>query len=80
MIRAATYISSLTLRQIDEEVGGGEGPSALLFNYFTTVALRYAVMMVIPQIKVCGFYSPSPSPSHSQTTHIHGLQSPAAVT
>lgn len=57
----------------------GEGPSALLFNYFTTLALWYAVMMVIPQIKVCGFYSPSPLLSRLHTLLIGILQSLAAV-
>ncbi len=67
-----------TLQQIDEV--GGRKASALLFNYFTTLALRYAVMMVIPQIKVCGFYSPSPCLSRSHTLLLDGLQSLAAVT
>ena len=57
-----------------------KGPSALLFNYFTTPALRYAVMMVIPQIKVCGFYSPSPSSVSLAHFFTDGLQSLAAVT
>lgn len=67
-----------TLQQIDKV--GGRKASALLFNYFTTLALRYAVIMVIPQIKVCGFYSPSPPLSHSNTLLIDSLQSLAAVT
>lgn len=49
------------------EVGG---LSALFFNYFSTLALRYAVMTVIPQIKVCGFNSPPPRLPH---THTHTL-------
>lgn len=60
--------------------GGREKGSPLLFNYFTTLALRCAVTMVIPQIKVCGFYSPSPRLSHSHALLIDSLESPAAVT
>lgn len=53
-----------------QQIGEAGGPTALFFNYFTTLALRYAVMVVIPQIKVCGFYSPSPRLPHSHTyTH-----------
>lgn len=52
----------------------------MIFNYFTTLALRYTVMMVIPQIKVCGFYSPSPPLSRSHTLLIDSLQPLAAVT
>lgn len=75
-----TYITSLQPRHTSRQMSWeGEGPSALLFNYFTTPALRYAVMMVIPQIKVCGFYSPSPPLSHSHTLLIDGLQPLAAV-
>lgn len=55
-----------TLQQIDEE----GGRRALLFNYFTTLALRCAVLTLIPQIKVCGFYNPSPRLPH---THTHTL-------
>lgn len=63
VICGATYTQ---LRHSNKKIKWeGEGPSALLFNYFTTLALRYAVMMVIPQIKVCGFYSPSPPLSHT---------------
>lgn len=64
----------------DRQGGREKGPTALLFNYFTTLALRYAVMMVIPQIKVCGFYSPSPRLPHLHTLLIDSLQSLAAVT
>lgn len=52
----------------------------MLFNYFTTLALRYAVMTVIPQIKVCGFYSlplVCLTRAHTHTLLIDGL---AAVT
>lgn len=52
----------------------------MLFNYFTTLALRCAVMTLIPQIKVCGFYSPSPSQSLSYILLIDSLQSLVVVT
>lgn len=68
-VSTVTYISNLK-----EE----EGHYAV--NYFTSLALRDAVMMLIPQIKVCGFYSPSPSLTRSHTPFINGLQPLAAVT
>lgn len=49
------------------------GRVGVLFNYFTTLALRCAVMTLIPQIKVCGFYSPFPMQSLSYTSYRQAL-------
>lgn len=57
-----------------QQIGEAGGPTALFFNYFTTLALRYAVMVVIPQIKVCGFLQSFPSSAALTHIHTHLLQ------